>query len=193
MFIKIPTELYSVFCIAGHKNGAKKLSPRPGAILYTGMAYSYADHSGVYVGNGEVELQGDGNIKKVSLREFLDTPLQGRPETLQTLAVNALEMAGKPGLAMALHAAPLEAFTSECGKVYVSCHNGRAVGSAQVAQRALDMVGSSRNYNFILDNCHQFSSGCLTGDFENSDNFLWMLKATAQKTIGADEWHVWDR
>lgn len=78
--------------------------------------------------------------------------------------------------------------------VYVSSCDGRAVGSEQVAQRALEMVGSRRNYNPILNNCHQFSSGCLTGDFENSDNFLRKLKETAQKTLGANErWRVWNR
>ena len=55
------------------------------------------------------------------------------------------------------------------------------------------MVGKSRDYNFIMDNCHQFTSGCLTGDFENADNFLWMLKDTAGEVLGADNWRLWDR
>ena len=71
--------------------------------------------------------------------------------------------------------------------IYVSCFDGEAVGDEEVADRAEDMVGSSRSYNLILDNCHQFASGCMTGDFENSDNFLWMLKDTASKELGAEE------
>ena len=32
-----------------------------------------------------------------------------------------------------------------------------------------------------------------TGNFENSDNFLWMLKDRAEKNIDCDNWRVWDR
>ena len=191
MFITTPPKRYSV---SRARNGSASISPRIGSILYTGMAYGVAEHSGVYVGNGEVvELQGDGGIRKVSVQEFMNTPLQGRPETLKALAVNVLEAAGQDKLAMVLGAAPLEQMASDCWSVYVSCRNGRAVGSQQVAKRALRKVGSHRDYNLFLDNCHQFCSGCLTGDFENSDNFLCNLKTAALQTIHADDWRVWTR
>lgn len=77
--------------------------------------------------------------------------------------------------------------------IYVSSRDGLAVGSEEVATRAKQYIGKERDYNLIFDNCHQFVSGCLTGDFENADNFLLLLKSTAQKTIGADEWRVWER
>lgn len=77
--------------------------------------------------------------------------------------------------------------------IYVSCTNGSAVGSDSIARRAANMLGRSRKYDLILDNCHQFTSGCITGDFDNADNFLWMLRNTAQKAIGATEWRVWKR
>lgn len=77
--------------------------------------------------------------------------------------------------------------------IYVSSQKGRAIGSEKVAERALKMVGSRRDYNIIMDNCHQFSAGCLTGDFNNSNNFLWMLKHEAEKRWGSLEWRVWDR
>jgi hypothetical protein len=72
--------------------------------------------------------------------------------------------------------------------IYVSCRDIRSVGLANVARRAKEMVGASRNYNFIIDNCHQFSAGCLTGDFKNSNNFLWMLKDESAKNIGSNSW-----
>lgn len=75
--------------------------------------------------------------------------------------------------------------------IYVSSNNGCSIGSAKVAERAKSMIGRSRDYNFILDNCHQFTAGCLTGDFENSNNFLWLLKDEALKYIDADEWRAW--
>jgi uncharacterized protein YycO len=77
--------------------------------------------------------------------------------------------------------------------VYVSSANGEAVGSDAAVDRAWEMLGKKRDYNFLIDNCHQFSSGCLNGDFEYHLNFLWMLKDEAKKTIGATEWLLWDR
>lgn len=76
--------------------------------------------------------------------------------------------------------------------IYVSCNGKVPVGGSDVAECALGMVGHHRDYNFILDNCHQFASGCLTGNFENSDNFLWMLKDTAKSALGADTWRAWE-
>lgn len=69
------------------------------------------------------------------------------------------------------------------------------LGSRRAAQRAMAKVGSRRHYNLIGDNCHQFTAGCLTGDFENDDNFLYRLKDIAKRTLnGGDdiEWAVWD-
>lgn len=59
--------------------------------------------------------------------------------------------------------------------------------------RALSMVGKSRNYHFLLDNCHQFVAGCLTQNFENSTNILWMLKDLVEaKHRGRIVWKTWD-
>jgi len=77
--------------------------------------------------------------------------------------------------------------------IYVSSHGGRAVGDEQVARRAASMVRTSRNYNVVMDNCHQFTAGCLTGDFENANNFMWMLKDRARAVLGCSEWRAWDR
>ena len=76
--------------------------------------------------------------------------------------------------------------------IYVSCDEDEAVGDVQVAERARSQVGRSRDYNFLMDNCHQFSAGCLTGDFENSNNFLWMLKDEASDVLGSNTWRVWE-
>ncbi len=50
----------------------KKIAPEPGCIVICKIAGGLAEHSGVYVGDGEVvELKGNGRIQKVSFREFL--------------------------------------------------------------------------------------------------------------------------
>ncbi|MBI9031689.1 hypothetical protein JEZ13_06795 [bacterium] len=77
--------------------------------------------------------------------------------------------------------------------IEVSCVDGCAVGSEEVANRAIRMIGNTRKYNLIMDNCHQFTSGCLSGNFENADNFLWMLKDEARKVLGATQWRAWER
>ena len=75
--------------------------------------------------------------------------------------------------------------------IYVSCDGDSPVGGSAVAERAERMIGKCRNYKVILDNCHQFTSGCMSGNFENSDIFLWELKHTAKSKISANTWRVW--
>ena len=76
--------------------------------------------------------------------------------------------------------------------IYVSCSGDHAVGSREAAERARNKIGSCRDYNFATDNCHHFSYGCLTGDFESSVVMLRQLKAECRETLGAESWCVWD-
>ncbi|OJD42613.1 hypothetical protein BAU22_22410 [Bacillus sp. 4048] len=50
--------------------------------------------------------------------------------------------------------------------------------------RAIEKLGQSRNYHVLFDNCHQFISGCLTGDFGDLCNFLRVLKDEVQRRYG---------
>ena len=76
--------------------------------------------------------------------------------------------------------------------IYVSCQGKVAVGKKAIAKRAKKMIGKHRDYNFMWDNCHQFSSGCLTGDFENGNHSLNSLKSTAKSVLNCSNWRVWD-
>jgi hypothetical protein len=76
--------------------------------------------------------------------------------------------------------------------IYVSCRNGSPVGSRDAAKLAESMVGYQRDYNLILDNCHRFTTGCLTGNFENSCIFFTLLRGEVRNRIGGEEWRVWD-
>ena len=76
--------------------------------------------------------------------------------------------------------------------IYVSCNGESAVGSNSVASRARAMVGEILDYNLILNNCHQFSSGCLTDNFRNLDIILSMLQQRAEESMGANTWRVWE-
>jgi uncharacterized protein with von Willebrand factor type A (vWA) domain len=81
--------------------------------------------------------------------------------------------------------------------IYVVCDKktGLPLGSRNVAQRARDMDDDRRDYHLLFDNCHQFTSGCITGDFENHDNFFWFLEDTISKKMNGGQaisWLVWN-
>lgn len=76
--------------------------------------------------------------------------------------------------------------------IYASCRDTTPVGSTAAGKRAQSMVGGARDYSVIMDNCHQFTSGCITGNWENADNFLMFLKNTTYKHLGTDSWRSWD-
>ena len=75
--------------------------------------------------------------------------------------------------------------------ILVSSKDKQAVGSPIVADRAKYMLGRRRKYNFLLDNCHQFAAGCLTGNFNNTQNFLWMVKDEAERRLSSNTWREW--
>lgn len=137
-----------------------KVSPIPGSVVYCDLAGGYAEHSGIYIGDGLIaHLDGDGRIESTNARKFL-----GRLGGLN------------PALS-----------------IYVSCRDGKAVGSALVASRAKEAIGSTRFYNLLLNNCHQFTAGCLSGKYENPSNFMYFLKHDAETLLRCNEWRVWDR
>ncbi|WP_410499520.1 lecithin retinol acyltransferase family protein [Chitinibacter sp. S2-10] len=76
--------------------------------------------------------------------------------------------------------------------IYTSCRNGQPKGSYDAYERAMSMVGKKRNYNLLFDNCHQFTAGCLTGDFKNACNLFALLKLEVSSSLGATEWLAWD-
>lgn len=133
--------------------------PVIGSIVYCNLGFGFAEHSGIYVGNGEiVHLNGDGVVEKVSAKTFL---------------------ARNGGLNPAI-------------TIWVSCSGATPVGSEAVGRLAVAKIGSTREYQIVLDNCHQFTSGCLTGDFENCDNFWWLLRLAVKRHLCGDGWVNWE-
>ena len=76
--------------------------------------------------------------------------------------------------------------------IYVSCRNGEAVASKKAAARARSKINQTIKYSLTSNNCHMFTSGCLTGDFKNKDNFFSYLEETVEKELNMNEWRVWD-
>ncbi|TXK84300.1 lecithin retinol acyltransferase family protein [Paenibacillus sp. N3.4] len=80
-------------------------------------------------------------------------------------------------------------------EIYVPCYPDwdGTISTSMAGYRASEKVGESRNYKLVMDNCHQFCAGCVTGDFENASNFLWMLKDVVQQEHGERVlWKKWD-
>lgn len=69
---------------------------------------------------------------------------------------------------------------------------GKALGKRSVANRARSMVGGRRNYDLFFDNCHQFTCGCLSGDFENLCKLFPMVEMEIMKELGFFHWAEWD-
>ncbi|MDF2568843.1 MAG: hypothetical protein K0R55_447 [Sporomusa sp.] len=142
--------------------------PENGAIIYCKLGP--VEHSGVYIGNKEViQLNSKGIIEKVSLERFTDSLLTLNP--IIWVPMN----------------------DADDKHIYNYAYN--SIGSIEAAHRARKMINKQRDYNLIMDNCHQFSAGCLIDNFENANNFLVFLKDEVQKHMNDGKpvkWHRWN-
>lgn len=78
--------------------------------------------------------------------------------------------------------------------IYVGCRGKSPVGDLVVAERAIQYekeIGV-KDYHVLFNNCHQFTSSCLSGDTKNSTSFLWFLKDECKKYLNVDTWRVWE-
>ncbi|MEJ1937707.1 lecithin retinol acyltransferase family protein, partial [Nostoc sp. NIES-2111] len=120
-----------------------------------------AEHSGIYIGNGEI------------------VELQGK------LSQNsgAIHITNRNGFIAGTNALT----------VYVACYGdgSEPIGLGEVAQRARASVGQTRNYHLFRNNCHIFTSGCITGNFSNNDSFFINIQNTIRATYGNFNWRAW--
>lgn len=121
-----------------------------------------AEHSGIYIGEGQI------------------VELQGKLSSDS----GAIRIANKSGFIKGTNALT----------VYVACYGdgSQPIGSEVVAQRAREAVGQRRNYHLFNDNCHRFTSGCITGNFNNDDCFFIDLQNTIRRVYGSFNWRAWN-
>lgn len=74
--------------------------------------------------------------------------------------------------------------------IYVSSKDGDSVGCKPVGDFALSQVGNQIGYHILTNNCHRFSSLCITQDKNNADVLLTQLKQTSKRQLGVNEWRV---
>lgn len=77
---------------------------------------------------------------------------------------------------------------------YAAVGKNKPLANAAAAKRAKLMIGQKVNYNPALKNCHGFTIGCLTGDFEKSLTLDIKQVDTVidQLTKKTWQWRCWD-
>lgn len=79
--------------------------------------------------------------------------------------------------------------------IYVACNGTSPLGSDIISDRAQSMAGKSRRYNVLLNNCHQFTSGCISGDFESFNKTFFLLEELIKGKLNSGKeinWRAWD-
>ena len=73
----------------------------------------------------------------------------------------------------------------EKSKIYTACLKGTDIvlASSVVAGRAKKKNNARTEYNVLFNNCHRFTCGCLTGDFENDVVSFAMLEDVLTRNI----------
>ena len=57
----------------------------------------------------------------------------------------------------------------DSNRIYAACYGntGEVLSSSAIARRAGKKVDEETPYNVLFNNCHRFTAGCITGNFEN--------------------------
>jgi len=141
------------------------VDPVPGSIVLCSLAGNLADHSGIYVGNGNViELHGEGYIHKVSAETFLRGSDYG--------------------------GFPLRTGIS----IYVACSGTKPIASNGIKTRAEKKCDQIVDYSLFSNNCHDFSSYCISGKVPKGICTYTTLLSEIGKIAGTMyiDWMVWD-
>ena len=78
--------------------------------------------------------------------------------------------------------------------IYIACNNEKVLSYAPAADRALKMIGKTRKYHLLKDNCHQFTSGCIIDEFDNDHNYFYTLENIIINKMNQGEkikWKAW--
>ena len=78
---------------------------------------------------------------------------------------------------------------------YAAKRENSPLGNAEIARRAQARVGKHQTYSVWTDNCHGFTLGCITGNFDQHHNYrLGEIANAISEYYGTDdwEWRAWD-
>lgn len=136
------------------------VKPRIGSIVKVDLVGGVLNHTGIYVGNNEIvevaNIDGSAVVQKVSTDEFIN----GFDNSLFRTGVY----------------------------IYVACKQNRkgnciAMGSQDIADRAIDSIGKTSEYSLVFNNCHLFTQYCITGieDYNKHSGILLGIEADLEK------------
>ena len=113
------------------------VKPKVGSVVKTRLTGGLFDHTGIYVGeNRIVELSGDGDIRIVSHKKFIN----GDDGSFARFGVFMYVACAQ----------------DDDGNCY-------ALAAPDIARRARRSVGETRDYNLVFENCHMFTEYCING------------------------------
>ena len=115
-----------------------QVKPILGSVLKCDLVGGVASHSGIYIGNNRiVEVANVSGRAKVQVVS---------PSEFLSGASDSLVRTG--------------------AYIYVAAHyQGEAIGSTDIAERALIAIGDDRGeYNLLTNNCHMFTHYCISGE-----------------------------
>ncbi|MGL5192312.1 MAG: lecithin retinol acyltransferase family protein [Chroococcales cyanobacterium] len=137
--------------------------PICGSIVYCNLKLgpSTFEHSGIYIGNGKI------------------VELQGKKHGGGIVAVDRYGF--------------IEGISDSQRIIWVACYGegSKPIGDKLVAQRAEAEVGNTKTYHLLRNNCHRFTSGCITGNFNNNDTLFVKLRDTVRHKWGNHTWRKW--
>jgi len=132
------------------------VKPRIGSVLKVGLLGGF-DHTGIYIGDDRIvelaNINGTGTVRIVDAEEFIEG----------------------------------DDVISRIGTfIYVACKQNRdgkciAMGSQEIANRALAAVGDTKAYNLIFENCHMFTEYCITGKRKDLSGILLGVESALDK------------
>lgn len=131
------------------------VKPKVGSVVKTRLTGGLFDHTGIYVGkNRIVELSGDGDIRIVSHKKFIN----GDDGSLARFGVYMYVACAQ----------------DDDGNCY-------ALAAPDIARRARSSVGETRDYNLLFENCHMFTEYCINGKRDGGGILLSVESALRDK------------
>ncbi|MFK9095513.1 lecithin retinol acyltransferase family protein [Bacillus salipaludis] len=128
----------------------EKAALKRGSIVYCELAGGFAEHSGIYLGNGNfaevtTDIKGNGRVVKVNANEFMRGSIFRTGFRIYTAS---------------------DRFGSKVGY---------SVAEEDFALYAESQIGKKLSYKLLENNCHRFTASCIAGK-DTGDCFFWELK-----------------
>jgi len=142
-----------------------RVRPRPGSVVHCSLAFA-VEHSGIFVGRDQIiEIENVDGKKNIRSVDTYDFIHREIPTGFN---------------------------------IHVACDakTGIVLGCKNIASSAKAAEGCGGDeYHLLLDNCHKFTSYCITGRRDNVDTLFTLLEMTISRKMNRGKpitWKVWN-